>query len=119
MDNNFYKDKRKNSKKQEKGNYFSKVLLVQLILSLIITGMLFAICSTQTSLSDNIRNIYSDICQQDFAVSKIFDNVKNVVKQTFAPGSVTEDEINNTSENTAGEEDTFSPVLALVHTNGI
>lgn len=85
MDNNFY-DRTTRTKRSEKPkNAMTRVIVVQLILSIVISGILFAVCRTDSNLSNNIKSYYSEICKNDIAVSGIVDVFKGVVKQTFAP----------------------------------
>lgn len=92
MDNNFYEKRpdKKRKKEQRNQNPIMKVVLVQFILSLIVSGILFAVCSTESNLSQNIKAFYKEISKTDIAVSEIFGEFKSVVKQTFAPTSVEE-----------------------------
>ena len=69
----------------------TRVIILQLILSLAISGILFAVCRTDSNLSNNIKAYYSEICKNDIAVSGIVDVFKGVVKQTFAPTIHSED----------------------------
>ena len=79
-----------------------KVVLVQFVVSLIVSGILFAVCRTESNLSQNIKVFYKEISKTDIAVSEIFGELKSVVKQTFAPTLVeettTEEIINETGE---------------------
>ena len=86
MDDNFYTRKheknRANKKLNEKQSFLTKVLAVQLVISLLLTGILYGVCSTQSNLSQNIKSFYAEISKNDIAVSSLFDTFKNVVKQT-------------------------------------
>ncbi len=117
MDNNFYETKRK-KKSEKKKNAMTTVISVQLVLSLLISGVLFGICKTDTNLSENIKQIYSEISKRDIAASTIISTFKNVVKQTFSPSvqneNSTEDAQGETSEETSGEKAVFSPVFLTV-----
>ncbi len=112
MDNNFYERNRertkKNKKTEEKQSFLTKVIAIQLVTSLLITGLLYGVCRTEHELSKNIKAFYTSICERDIAVSTIFDTFKNVVKQTFSP-SVKQQE----TEKIAGEELNFSPALSF------
>ncbi len=108
MDNNFYDRNTSRTKRREKNkNVMTRVIAMQLILSLAISGILFAICRTDSNLSNNIKAYYNEICKTDIAVSGIIDVFKGVVKQTFAPTIQNED---NTKDD-SGEKINFSPVF--------
>ena len=113
MDDNFYTRNRErtkqNKKTENKQSFLTKVITVQLVMSLLITGILYAVCRTESKLSENIKNFYAEISENDIAVSSLFDTFKNVVKQTFSPS--VEQEKN--TENIAGEEVNFSPDFIL------
>ncbi len=112
MDNNFYEQKRERKrldKKQEnKKNPLTKVVITQFVTSLLITAILYGVCSTESQLSQNIKSFYAEICETDIAVSSLFDTFKNVVKQTFSP-SVENKGTEDKSETVTGEEANFSP----------
>lgn len=109
MDDNFYTRKRERNTAKKKINnkqsFLTKVLITQLVMSLLLTGILYGVCRTESKLSQNIKSFYAEISENDIAVSSLFDNFKNVVKQTFSP-SVEQEE---NTENIAGEEVNFSP----------
>lgn len=111
MDNNFCNSKRNKKKTEKVSNHIVKVAIVQMVTSLIITGVLFAVCSTETKLSQNIKTIYSQVCEQDFAVSRMLGTFKDVVKQTFSPTIQEEKTTDETTESITGEELNFSPVF--------
>ncbi len=103
MDNNFYEKSSPGRRKNEENNQnvMTKIIVVQLILSLLVSGIIFGVCRTESELSKNIKNFYKDICKTDIAVSTIFGELKNVVKQTFSPNVIEEatiEEINETGE---------------------
>ena len=104
MDNNFYEKRpeRNEKREQQSQNPMMKVVLVQFVVSLIVSGILFAVCRTESNLSQNIKVFYKEISKTDIAVSEIFGEFKSVVKQTFAPTLVeettTEEIINETGE---------------------
>ena len=86
MDNDFYERKsRKNNNSGKKQNIMKSVIIVQLVLSLLISGIVFAVCKTESNLSQNIKSFYKEISKTDIAVSEILDVFKNVAKQTFSP----------------------------------
>ena len=137
MDNDFYEYRRqprdRRSEEYEKPkNIMTKIIIIQLILSLAVTGILFAVCRTDSNLSQNIKLFYSDISQKDMSVSQIFGVFKKVVKYTFAPsaewdGTITENETEReeptdetlspsgeTVSYTTGEKAIFSPVYLTV-----
>ncbi len=90
MDNSFYEETReeriRNRKSKEQGKSFmSKIIAVQLAASLLVTGLLFLVCKTDTELSKGVKEFYAQICQKDIAASKILDVVKDTAKSVFAP----------------------------------
>ena len=85
MDNNFYERPVSGNRGKKNENTMTRVILVQLVLSLVISGILFAICRTDSNLSKSIKAYYREVCKTDIAVSEITDVFKGVVKQTFAP----------------------------------
>ncbi len=90
MDNSFYNEAREERirarKNQEQNKSFmSRVIAVQLIASLLITGLLFLVCRTDTGLSKGIKEFYGNIRKNDIAVSTILDTVKDTAKSVFAP----------------------------------
>lgn len=91
MDNNFYERPTRTKRSEKPKNAMTRVIVVQLILSIVISGILFAVCRTDSNLSNNIKAYYSEICKNDIAVSGIVDVFKGVVKQTFAPTMHIED----------------------------
>ena len=115
MDNNFYevpRERRRTSENQKSKNFMTRIIITQLVLSLIITGVLFLVCRTDSNLSQNIKAFYSSICETDIAVSEIFDSFKNVVQETFSPS--VEDGAGET-DSTTGEKADFSPVFLTVN----
>ncbi len=122
MDNYYYDRNtasKKNKAKEKPKNFMTKVVVVQLILSLVISGSLFAICRTENNLSKEIKSFYNEICKNDIAVSSILDVFKNVAKQTFLPiiqEETTEEAVGETKEKT-GEKVTFSPVFLTIKLN--
>jgi hypothetical protein len=73
------------------------------------SGFLFLVSRTESELSQNIKSFYTEISKTDIAVSTIFGELKNVVKQTFSPTLIEE----TTAEETkvTGEKSSFSPVF--------
>ncbi len=122
MDNYFYDRNTKgaqNKTKEKPKNFMTRVVVVQLVLSLAISGLLYAICRTDGNLSSEIKNFYNEICEKDIAVSSILDVFKNVVKQTFAPikhEEMTKEAVGETNEE-SGEKVIFSPVFLTVKLN--
>lgn len=112
MDNNFYNERRERHKPQQQNGFMTKIILTQLVLSLLITGILFLVCRTDSNLSQNIKAFYSSICETDIAVSEIFDSFKNVVQETFSPSV---EESTGETETTTGEKAVFSPVFLTVN----
>lgn len=119
MDNNFYEYRREpRPRKEEKlKNIMTKVVVIQLVLSLLISGFLFLICRNDGDLSKGIKNFYADVCEKDIAVSEILDVFKNVTKSAFAPSIIEEETENGTGETTSktGEKADFSPVFLTVN----
>lgn len=116
MDNYFYdrNTEKKRTKVNEKNkNPMTKVIIVQLVLSLLVSGVLFAVCKTENNLSNGIKSYYNQICEKDVAVSSIMDVFKGVVKQTFAPSIKENNSAGETKEET-GEKASFSPVFLTV-----
>lgn len=140
MDNNFNEYRRetvrKSTENEQKRGSVSKVIVIQLVLSLAITAFLYGICRTESNLSNNIKSFYSEISAEDMSVSQILGVFKSVTQVTFAPSvtqnatSVDSDEKGNTTDlnpneastvpmgetnaNTAGEKAVFSPVFLTV-----
>lgn len=117
MDNNLYevpRERRKNAEARKPKNFMSKIILVQLVLSLLITGVLYLVCRTDSNVSQNIKAFYSGICDNDIAVSEIFGSLKNVVKETFSPNVEIEKSTGET-ETATGEKAVFSPVFLTVN----
>lgn len=113
MDNNFYTERRerRNPQPQQTG-FMTRIIIIQLVLSLLITGALFLICRSDTNLSQNIKAFYVGICENDIAVSEIFGSFKNVVKETFSPSV---ENATGETTNTTGEKVDFSPVFLTVN----
>lgn len=117
MDNNFYterRERRRTSENQKPKSFMTRIIIIQLVLSLAVTGVLFLVCRTESNLSQNIKTFYSGICETDIAVSEIFGSLKNVVKETFSP-SVETEEASGETETTTGEKAVFSPVFLTVN----
>ncbi len=120
MDNNFYEYNRETRprKTQEKPkNIMTKIIAVQLVLSLLISGFLFLICRNDGDLSQGIKSFYSGICEKDMTVSEILDVFKNVTKSAFAPTVIEEETEKAAGETTTqtGEKADFSPVFLTVN----
>lgn len=120
MDNNFYEFKRENRPRNTEGkqkNIMAKIIAVQLVLSLLISGLLFLICRNDGDLSQGIKSFYVSICEKDMAVSEILDVFKNVTKSAFAPTieEETEEAAGETKSDTTGEKVNFSPVFLTVN----
>lgn len=117
MDNYFYdrNTDRKRPKENEKPkNVMTKVIVVQLVLSLVVSGILFTVCKTDSNLSKGIKSFYAQICETDIAVSSIVDVFKGVVKETFAPTIKENNSAGDTKEE-PGEKAIFSPVFLTVN----
>ncbi len=115
MDNDFYERSSTSNKKREqkKQNVMTKVIVVQLVLSLVVSGIIFVVCKTESNLSKNIKLFYTEISKTDIVVSTIIDVFKNVAKQTFAPTIIEETASGETTEE-SGEKADFSPVFLTV-----
>ncbi len=114
MDNSYYNRNNKNKKNDKSKNVMTKVIVVQLVLSLLVSGVLFGICRTDSNLSKGIKSFYSQICEKDIAVSSIVDVFKGVVKQTFAPTIKENNSVGETKEE-MGEKAVFSPVFLTIN----
>ena len=112
MDNDFYNERRERHKTKQEKNFMTKIIITQLVLSLIITGVLFLVCRNDSNLSQNIKSFYQGISKTDIAVSEIFDSFKSVVKETFSPNV---EEPSGETETTTGEKVDFSPVFLTVN----
>lgn len=112
MDNNFYNERRERHKPPQQSGFMTKIILTQLVLSLLITGALYLVCRNDSNLSQNIKSFYSEICKKDIAVSEIFDSFKNVVQETFSPNT---EEATGEAKTTTGEKADFSPVFLTVN----
>lgn len=112
MDNNFYNERRERHKPKQQNGFMTKIIITQLVLSLIITGVLFLVCRNDSNLSQNIKSFYSGISKTDIAVSEIFDSFKSVVQETFSPNV---EEPSGETESTTGEKADFSPVFLTVN----
>lgn len=123
MDNNFYEYRRgpRPRKEEKPKSIMTKVIAVQLVLSLLISGILFAVCRNDSDLSQGIKSFYASVCKKDITVSEILDVFKNVTKSAFSP-SIQEEETEK-NETAAGETDVtqtgekadFSPVFLTVN----
>ncbi|MBQ8767159.1 MAG: hypothetical protein IJZ16_10195 [Clostridia bacterium] len=87
MDNYFYDNKRKQSKEKPQSP-MTKVIVVQLVVSLLVSGVLFMVCKGETEFSDEVKALYNEKCQTDIAASTVIDVLKGVVKETFSPSIV-------------------------------
>lgn len=121
MDNNFYENREKrqrpNRDNEKNKSIMTKIVVIQLVLSLAITGILYSVCRNDSALSQDIRAFYARICEKDMSVSEILDVFKKVAKTTFAP-SVQEETTTSTGEtenDTTGERVNFSPVYLTVN----
>ncbi len=120
MDNNFYEYNREARPRQtheKPKNIMTKIIAVQLVLSLLISGILFLICRSDSDLSQGIKGFYSGICEKDMTVSEILDVFKNVTKSTFVPTIIEEETEKSAGETTTqtGEKADFSPVFLTVN----
>ncbi len=91
MDNNFYERPHRTKTQKRNENVMTRVIVVQLVLSLAISGVLFAFCRIDNDLSNSIKAHYNEICKTDISVSGIVDVFKGVVKETFSPSIIGED----------------------------
>lgn len=119
MDNYYDRNttSKKSKAKEKHKSFMTKVVVVQLVLSLLVSGALFLICKTESNFSKDIKSFYDEICEKDIAVSSVIDVFKNVVKQTFAPIKQDEEMTNEAFGETkkeSGEKANFSPVFLTV-----
>lgn len=116
MDNNFYEEtrERKSVNKQNKKSVMSKIIVIQLVLCLATTGILYLICKNDTPLSQSVKTFYTHICEKDMTAAEILNVFKSITKSAFSP-SVSEKESGETDNNSAGEKSVFSPVYLTVN----
>ena len=120
MDNNFYESRderhRKNHENEKNKNIMTKIIVIQLVLSLIVTCVLFSVCRNDSALSQNIKIFYAAICEKDMSVSELLNVFKKIAKTTFAP-SIQEETtaVGETNTDTTGEKADFSPVCLTVN----
>lgn len=113
MDNNFYNERRARHKpQQQQTGFMTRIIIVQFVLSMLITGILFLSCRGDGGLSQSLKAYYKQICKTDIAVSEIIDNVKRVTSETFSP-RVQEEKIKE--ETNTGEATDTSPVFLFVN----
>ena len=118
MDNNFYENRerrQRNKRDNDNKSIMTKVIVVQLVLSLIVTSILFAVCRNDSALSQNIKTFYATICEKDMSVSEILDVFKRVAKTTFSPSVEEATAQGETNDETTGEKANFSPVYLTVN----
>lgn len=122
MDNNFYEYRRESRQRktdEKPKNIMTKIIAVQLVLSLLISGILFAVCRNDGDLSQGIKSFYSGICEKDMTVSQILDVFKTITKSAFSPNiqeKETEEHETAAGETTqTGEKADFSPVFLTVN----
>lgn len=133
MDNNFYEPRREPRTRQRQTDrqktpkpFMARVIIIQLVLSLCVTGILFAVCRGDSTLSQNVKSFYASICERDMAASEILGVFKKVAQFTFAPstgwdGTFAPEEQTSQQEPTGetteatGEKATFSPVYLTVN----
>lgn len=124
MDNNFYEyrhESRPRKTEEKPKNIMTKIIAVQLVLSLLISSILFAVCRNDGDLSQGIKSFYAGICEKDMMVSEILNVFKNVTKSAFAPNIQEEETEENetaageTTSTQTGEKADFSPVFLTVN----
>ena len=73
MDNDFYERKSTRNKKNDrkKQDVMKSVIIVQLVLSLLVSGIIFAVCKTESNLSQNIKLFYKEISKTDNALVRL------------------------------------------------
>lgn len=106
-------------------NIMNRVIIVQLLLSLLVTGLLYGVCRTDSALAQNIRSFYAQLSANDMSASEVLGTFKKVAKFTFLPSaqqknefSADEDETTENAGETAeatGEKAVFSPVYLTVN----
>ena len=74
-----------NLEKNKNVDAMQNILLVQLICAILVTSVIFGVCSRDTKFSNDIKKYYSIISSKDVEVSHIVDVFKRTVKTTFAP----------------------------------
>ena len=117
MDNNFYEYRRETRSprtKEKTQNPMVTVIIVQLVISLLISGLIFLISRNEGELHKGISEFYMGISETDLTPREILDVFKKVAKATFAP--IVEDETATGETNTTptGEKADFSPVYLTV-----
>ena len=116
MDNNFYEYRRENrssSAKEKAQNPMLTVIIVQLVISLLISGIIFLISKNEGELHKGISEFYMSISETDLTPREIIDVFRKVTKATFAP--IIEDQTAKGETNAkTGESVSFSPVYLTV-----
>lgn len=133
MDNNFYETRRQPrvrpvSEKAKPKNIMNNIIIIQLVLSIAVSGLLFAVCGKDTILSQNIKAFYAELCEDDMTNSQILATFKKVAQFTFAPSTewdgtfavdeeTTKQETEQQGETATemGEKVSFSPVFLTVN----
>ncbi len=116
MDNNFYEYRRETRSQRKNENHKNPmvtVIVVQLVISLLISGIIFMISRTEGELHKGISEFYMGISETDLTPREIIDVFKKVTKATFAP--ITEEAATGeTNATKTGERADFSPVYLTV-----
>ena len=115
MDNNFYPAPRRSRERETvKKSFMGKIIAVQLILCLLITGVLFLVCRGDGETAQGIKTLYAKCCETDLSAKQIADVFKRAVKFTFAPAPYTDNSGAGEAESETGERAVFSPVYFTV-----
>lgn len=105
MDNSFYEYRREariteRKRREKEQNMTTYILIVQIVLALVITGVIYIATKGDTNLSRGLKEFYSTKVAREIDTSKIEDVFKKVAKTTFAPTykiEITEEEFDFSS----------------------
>lgn len=117
MDNNFYEYRRETrscKKNEQQKNPMVTVIIVQLIISLLISGLIFVISRNEGELQKGISEFYAGISETDLTPREIIDVFRKVTKETFAPVLEETTSTGETNTTKTGEKANFSPVYLTV-----
>lgn len=73
------------NKNEVKSYPMQKVLIVQLMCTLLIIGFVFMFGRGETELSKGMRQLHGQIMQEEISLNKVKDVFKKAVKFTFSP----------------------------------
>jgi len=117
MDNNFNEYSRvthSRKKNENQKNPMMMVIVVQLVISLLISGLIFVISRNEGELHKGISEFYMGISETDLTPREIIDVFKKVAKATFAPIKDAETGEGETNTTPTGEKANFSPVYLTI-----